>query len=59
MYKIMKQSELTSTSDCWIIQMFGIERCETCEFLNTSDCGGEKIREDILSKTDITDNEYI
>ena len=46
--KYMKQSELTS--ECWSIQMWGIEKCDSCEFLNTDECGGQDIREKLLKK---------
>ena len=36
--KIVKQSELTA--DCFLIQMFGLESCETCEVKDTDECGG-------------------
>lgn len=45
--KSIKQSSLTG--DCWLIQMWGIEKCGTCEALNTKECGGKAIREQILS----------
>ena len=48
--KIMKQSDLTS--DCWIIQIWGIEYCKDCEVLNTDECGGQKIRKRILNEND-------
>ena len=44
--KTMKQSELTS--ECWMIQMFGIEKCDNCDVLNTDECGGQEIRKRIL-----------
>ena len=40
--KIIKQSELTSS--CWTIQIWGIEKCKECEYLNSADCGGKDIR---------------
>ena len=43
--KTMEQSDLTS--DCWSIQMWGLEACQTCEFLNTSGCGGQNILAEI------------
>ena len=46
--KTIKQSELTS--ECWMIQMFGIEKCVDCDVLNTDECGGQEIRKRILSK---------
>jgi hypothetical protein len=44
--KIIKQSELTS--ECFVIQMWGIESCDSCEYLNTDECGGQEIREKLL-----------
>jgi len=38
--KIIKQSDLTS--DCFPIQLWGLESCEKCQYKNTSDCGGGK-----------------
>ena len=40
--RTMKQSDLTS--GCWLIQMFGISSCETCEVLGTDEYGGKEIR---------------
>jgi len=40
--RTIKQSELTS--ECWGIQMAGPEKCETCEFRDTPECGGQDIR---------------
>lgn len=41
--KVIKQSDLTP--GCWSIQMWGISACETCEYLNTDECGGKETRE--------------
>ena len=40
--KIIKQNQLTL--DCWNIQFWGIIACDKCEYLNTSECGGKRIR---------------
>ncbi|MCK5611637.1 hypothetical protein KAR91_57735 [Candidatus Pacearchaeota archaeon] len=40
--KEIDQSKLTS--DCWLIQISGLSACETCEFVNTPECGGQAIR---------------
>ena len=40
--KIINQADLTP--ECWVIQMWGIEQCDTCEFLDTDECGGKRIR---------------
>jgi len=37
----IKQSDLTS--DCWLIQIQGIEVCKVCEWKDTEDCGGKDI----------------
>jgi len=40
--KTIKQTDLTS--ECWSIQIWGITACQTCEFLDTDECGGKRIR---------------
>jgi len=40
--KTINQSQLTS--DCWMIQFWGSEACNKCEYLNKKDCSGKKIR---------------
>jgi len=42
MQRSIPQSELTA--ECWLVQMAGLERCETCEFAGTDECGGLDIR---------------
>ena len=37
------QSQLTS--ECWLVQFSGLDRCDKCEFKNTNKCGGQSIRE--------------
>jgi len=37
----VNQSELTS--DCWLIQIKGLEACKTCEVKGTKECGGKNI----------------
>ena len=39
--KTIDQSKLTS--DCWLIQIYGIEACKTCEVRGTDECGGKEI----------------
>lgn len=39
----VKQKNLTS--ECWFVQMWGLDQCETCEVKDTPDCGGKEIRE--------------
>jgi hypothetical protein len=46
--KSIKQSDLTG--ECWIVQFSGIKACEECEYLNTSDCGGKKIRKTLMNE---------
>ena len=38
----VSQKELTS--ECWLVQMRGLEGCNTCEFVDTDECGGKRIR---------------
>jgi hypothetical protein len=33
------------TSECWQVQFEGLEACETCEYRDTENCGGQEIRE--------------
>ena len=44
------------TSDCWMVQFWGIDYCSgngnpasACEYLGKKECGGERIRKLILS----------
>ncbi len=37
------------TSECWSIQTWGFSYCRTCDYLATKDCGGYRIRKDMLS----------
>jgi hypothetical protein len=46
--KIVQQSQLTA--DCWSIQVWGIEACETCEFRDTRKCGGKSIIKKIKAR---------
>lgn len=47
--KEINQSELTS--ECWLIQMQGLYACESCDLLNTEECGGQEILKRINKKT--------
>jgi len=38
----VRQSNLTS--ECWNVQVWGLERYDECEFKGTSECGGQEIR---------------
>ena len=40
--KIISQANLTP--ECWNIQFWGITACQECEFLDTEECGGKRIR---------------
>ena len=46
--KSIDQNKLTG--DCWLIQMGGLSACKNCEALNTDDCGGRSIREQLLQE---------
>jgi len=37
------QSDLTG--ECWTVQMQGLSACDRCEYKDTKECGGTKIRE--------------
>jgi hypothetical protein len=50
-FKTMNQSDLTS--ECWVIQMWGIDECKHCVFLDTDECGGKEIRKWMLANTNI------
>jgi hypothetical protein len=41
--RIIPQKDLTS--ECWGVQMQGLSACKSCEFRDTEECGGKKIRE--------------
>lgn len=43
--KVISQARLTS--DCWMVQFWGLSACQKCEFLGTDECGGEEIRRKI------------
>jgi len=41
------------SSECWLVQAWGLRHCRTCEFQKTKDCGGKGIRgtgKNLLSK---------
>ena len=39
------------TSDCWLIQIRGIEACVACGVKGTDECGGEEILKQIEDGT--------
>ena len=45
--KLVKQNELTS--DCWSVQIWGLESCDFCPYINTEDCGGKDIRRKLMN----------
>jgi len=40
--KTINQANLSS--ECWMVQFNGLTACESCEYLDTEDCGGKEIR---------------
>lgn len=44
--KEIDQSKLLN--DCWLIQFEGLVACNECKYLNTKDCGGKRIRKQLL-----------
>ena len=51
--KVINQSQLTS--DCWLIQFWGIDACKKCKVKNTRNCGGKKIRS-LIRKGEFPEN---
>ena len=45
--RIIPQNALTS--ECWLIQMQGLEACKTCEARDTPECGGKEIRKKLMN----------
>jgi len=41
MSKVISQKSLTS--DCWLVQFWGLKACERCEYKGSPDCGGKRI----------------
>jgi hypothetical protein len=42
---VMRQIRQDSlTAECWGVQAWGLGYCESCEYLNSEDCGGQDIR---------------
>ena len=39
--RTVRQDNLSS--ECWTIQMFGLDACKTCKFKGKRDCGGKNI----------------
>jgi hypothetical protein len=46
--KVKAISSRYLTSECWPIQAWGLPHCRECEYLATEECGGVKIRKEIL-----------
>jgi len=42
-YILIDQKNLTA--ECWSVQFRGLEACKTCDVKDTSECGGQRIRE--------------
>jgi hypothetical protein len=38
----VKQSNMSS--ECWLVQIWGLSYCKTCEVRGTAECGGQNIR---------------
>ena len=43
--KIKTVRQVSLTGECWLVQVWGLNQCESCEAKNTSDCGGQQIRQ--------------
>lgn len=46
-FKILSSSHLTP--ECWMVQAWGLPYRRHCDYLSTDDCGGYRIRKEILS----------
>ena len=33
------------STECWMVQGWGLKYCQTCKFKETKNCGGKRIRE--------------
>ena len=44
--KVIQQSALTC--GCWLVQTWGLDACFDCDYLNTDECGGKEIRQNIF-----------
>lgn len=40
--KVIKQADLSA--ECWPVQIWGLEECESCLYRDTEGCGGAKVR---------------
>jgi len=40
--RIVHSSNLSS--ECWMVQVWGLSRCTTCPYDNTQECGGRNIQ---------------
>jgi len=40
--KTVTQSQMTE--ECWLVQIWGLSYCKTCEYRDTPDCGGKEVR---------------
>ena len=45
--KVINTKDLTA--ECWLVQFWGLEACEKCEAKDTPECGGQRIRKDLLT----------
>ena len=49
--RIVKQANLSS--ECWNIQIWGIDTCDKCKFRGRRACGGKQIRKTLLNNKGI------
>lgn len=40
----MKVDQDALSSECWMIQIIGIDACTACNYRDTDECGGKNIR---------------
>ena len=47
-------SQKNLSSECWMVQIWGFEKCKTCELKDTPECGGQNIRKSGKNEHDLT-----
>ena len=43
--KMKTIKQLGLSSECFSVQIWGLEHCKTCEYRDTDECGGKNIRD--------------
>jgi hypothetical protein len=48
--KSVQVNQGSLNSECWMIQINGLEACKNCQYLNKRNCGGKQTRKQMLQK---------